>query len=412
MKDFLSVVKELETDFKSQNETLNSYLEIGTSYFLGNELTKAITVFEKAIEEDPKNSGGWIGKSIAHLAQSDPNSINNVDIGDYLERANTNTYKEKISKYLDAITLFYAYQYSQAIKLYIDQTNIAIAEKKAAQVAAVVGLATAAAGGAVASSSKSLTGRFIGYSLLSAGAGVSIKKGFDSFQLENLAKSLYGNAIAQSILSIPLIKKCLEINESSKLKVKEQSQIVLDSWSDSVIQIFKNEKSSFIKSMEEIKVIDNFLDSNKRNEVIAKLDELVYFMDMIGLDKSAEFNKALEIKNAVANLTTKYSEDDLQMISKKRNRVRNTVIVICAGAFWIAGIIGEKSNTENEESGILLLVLLIGGFILNRYYVIKRKKIYKSAGIETFHMDINNIVNDFGSLKLDKNSIDFNLVGL
>lgn len=164
--------------------------------------------------------------------------------------------------------------------------------------------------------------------------------------------------------------------------------------------------------MEEIKVIDNFLDSNKRNEVIAKLDELVYFMDMIGLDKSAEFNKALEIKNAVANLTTKYSEDDLQMISKKRNRVRNTVIVICAGAFWIAGIIGEKSNTENEESGILLLVLLIGGFILNRYYVIKRKKIYKSAGIETFHMDINNIVNDFGSLKLDKNSIDFNLVGL
>ncbi|MBK9718189.1 MAG: hypothetical protein IPO85_11885 [Saprospiraceae bacterium] len=43
-------------------------MELGSSYFAGNEYDKALGIFEKAIEEKPKHSWGWIGKAITHLA--------------------------------------------------------------------------------------------------------------------------------------------------------------------------------------------------------------------------------------------------------------------------------------------------------------------------------------------------------
>ena len=232
MKNILSVIKEVENDFSTNNDTFNSYLELGCGYFSGNEYKKSLGIFEKAIEEEPKNAGGWIGKAIVHLAMTEVAEINTVNINDYIERAAKNTNSTNIQKYLEAITLQYAYQYSAAIKLYIEQTNQAIAEKKAAEVAQAIGLVTAIAGGAIANKSKSFSGTVVGYSMLAGGASAAIKKGFDSFSLDNLSKSLYGNAFAQSIISVPTIQSCYQIYERSAGDLKHNVGVMLESWKD------------------------------------------------------------------------------------------------------------------------------------------------------------------------------------
>jgi len=307
MKAILSVIREVESDFASKNEKFNSYLELGSSYFSGNEYDKALGIFEKAIEEEPKNSGGWIGKAITHLAMSEVANISSVNINDYVERAINNSDKVKIEKYLQAITLHYGYQYSAAIKLYIEQTNQAIAEKKEAQVAAVIGMATAVAGGAIANKSKSFTGTFIGYSLLAGGAG---------------AKSLYGNAFAQSILSVPTIQSCHNIYEGSEGDLKHNVGVILDSWKESVIYLFQNEKANFIKLLNELNDTDKLLNPEIRNSVQEKMDEILYFMDMIGMDKSSDFKKAGQIKNVMLGFTQNFSDDQISEIKKKRDNCR------------------------------------------------------------------------------------------
>ena len=63
MNKVLSIINNIEIDFKSNDEKFNSFLQLGSSYFAGNEFPKALNIFEKAIEENPKNPGGWIGKA-------------------------------------------------------------------------------------------------------------------------------------------------------------------------------------------------------------------------------------------------------------------------------------------------------------------------------------------------------------
>lgn len=67
MNEILSVIKNIENEYRSKNKKLNSYLEVGSRFFSGNEYSKALGIFEQAIAEEPKNSDDWIGKAIIHL---------------------------------------------------------------------------------------------------------------------------------------------------------------------------------------------------------------------------------------------------------------------------------------------------------------------------------------------------------
>ncbi|MBK9718188.1 MAG: hypothetical protein IPO85_11880 [Saprospiraceae bacterium] len=70
--------------------------------------------------------------------------------------------------YLLAITLHYGYQYSSAIKLYIEQADQSIAEKKKSSSCGCNRYGKSGSSwGAIANNSKSFTGTFIGYSSIS-----------------------------------------------------------------------------------------------------------------------------------------------------------------------------------------------------------------------------------------------------
>jgi tetratricopeptide (TPR) repeat protein len=407
METLRSVIKSVASDFKSDNENLDAYLELGTSYFAGNELKKALGHFENAIEEDPKNAGGWIGKAITHLAMTSVVEINTINIQDYIEKAILYTDESTIKKYLEAITLHYGFQFASAIKLYINQANQAIAEKKKAQVAAVVGLATAVAGGVVAKNSKSFTGSFIGYGMLAGGTGVTIKSGYDSFSLDQLSKSLYGNALAQAIISVSTMQSCYQIYEYSNGDLKQNVEFILDSWKDSVLFLFVNEKSNFLKLVNELSDTDKFLDKGKRLEVHNKIDEILYFMDMIGLDDSADFEHVKQLKAVVVSFAEQFSEEKIEAIENKRKKTQTGC---CIASFIILFIVGSLGKRLPAESSIPGLFTIVGAVLIYRYYNKKREKINNETGMSEVHRNINQITIGFQKISIDKNAIDLKML--
>lgn len=409
MNESLKLIKNIESDFYSNNEKFNSFLELGSSYFIGNEYDKAVAIFEKAIELEPKNSGGWIGKAITHLASAGTVEINSVNISDYIEKAKLNSDKFKIQKYLEAITLHYGYQYAVSIKQYIEQTNQAIAEKKKAQVAAVIGLATAVAGGAIANQSKSITGTFIGYSMLTGGAGVTIKKGYDTFSLDKLSKSLYGNALAQSILSGPTIQACHQILENSSGDLKQNASDILNTWKDSVIYLFQNEKIHFLGLVEEMSNIDNLLDKSKRTEIQSKIDEILYFMDMIGLDKSADFNTVLRIKGIIESFSDDFNDEEIESIAKKRKNTKFWTLAIILGGLALIGHFDEKGMMP--DSSFLIFSILIGFYLVYRYFRKKRNDLSEQTGLSGIQREISLVKAEMSAVKIENHEINLNLLG-
>lgn len=410
MNKVLSIINNIEIDFKSNDEKFNSFLQLGSSYFAGNEFPKALNIFEKAIEENPKNPGGWIGKAFTHLAMTELSEINSVNINNYVERAISNSEIGKMEKYLESITLFYGYQFAGAIRLYINQTNQAIVEKKKAQVAAVIGLATAVAGGAIANKSKSFSGTFVGYSMLAGGAGVTIKKGYDSFSLDQLAKSLYGNALAQTIISISAIKECHEIYTKSSGVKKENIEEILNSWKESVIFLFRKEKESFIQLLNELVKTSNLIEKDKILEFQNKIDEILYFMDVIGLDNSSDVNKLKDIKNIINEMINSYGSEKLETIAKKRKNLLFITILVTFGILALLQNISEK-NLPNDSPipGILIIGII---YLSYRYYKSKSKSINNKYGLSEIQNNLTSISKKLNEINITLNEIDMKLIGI
>lgn len=411
MKKILAVIKNIESDFKSENDKLNSFLELGTSYFIGNEFDKALGIFEKAIEEDPRNAGGWIGKAISHLAMTEVSKINSIDIYDYIQKGLNNTDELTIKKYLEAITLQYGYQFAAAIRLYIIQTNQAIAEKKNAQVAAVVGLTTAVIGGVVGGKSKGFAGTFIGYSMLTGGTAVTIKKGYDSFTLDQLSKSLYGNALAQAIISVPTMQSCFQIFQYSNGDEKDIAEAILDSWKESAIYLFKNEKEEFLKLVSELNHTDHFLDKEKRIAVQNKIDEILYFMDMIGLDESASFKQVKALKNNILSFTENFTAENIEAIINKRKKAQTGCSVVGMAIMLVIFFMDEAKLFTNR-SPVPGLVLIAGAILVFRYYATKLKKINDKSGVAEVQTIIKQIVTKFKRIVIKKDNIDLKSLGI
>jgi hypothetical protein len=414
MKELLSVIKEVEKDFKSSKEKLNSYLEIGSSYFLGKEYKKAINTFEKAIGLDSKNAGGWLGKAMSQLAQAESTEINSLEIGEYIQRAQENCDLEKFSKYLTAITLYYSYQYAAAIKFYIEQSNQAEVDKQEARKDAVVGMLVASVGGAIANNSKSASNRFIGYGMLAGGGGYAIKNGYDSFNLGKLASSLYGNAMAQTILSIPIIKQCHKIKLISSDDVHQNSNAILDAWRESVIYLFKNEKLNLIKSLETLHDTDTLLDSSKRMAVLLELDEFIYFMDCIGLDESANMTKTRDIKKVLSEM--KFADEIVNKRSKaKAGCIIFPIVIFLILAFIIGSFIddyGVMSDVLDSVAKILLICFIVWLILFSLHSINKLKTLNQSLGLDLIQSEINTLINEFKAITINKSEIDLEKIGV
>ena len=68
MKQLLSYAKNIEKDFKTNNNDYNSKLELGISSLATGDYEKAKNMFDGAIELDSSQPSGWLAKAFAEIA--------------------------------------------------------------------------------------------------------------------------------------------------------------------------------------------------------------------------------------------------------------------------------------------------------------------------------------------------------
>jgi len=423
MEILKGIVPNIAKDFSSDDEKFNSLLELGETYFRGNEYDKSISAYEKAIKENPKNSGGWLGKALCHLATTEVIGINEVDVKAYLDSALKYGDQSTLEKYLVGVTLFYSYNYAAAIKLLIDQTNKAIAEKKVANVMAVVSLATAVAGGAVANKSKSATGKFIGYGMLTGGAGMTMKKGFDSFKLDQLAKSTYGNALAQTLVSVPSIIQCYRIYSQAIGDLKENTGVIISSWKKSVAYLFQNEKEQLINKLGElgkersnsdiltIKYIPALLNKSKVNEVKIKLDEILYFMDMVGLDNCDDFQSIKSVKSVFDEFNSSFDESRTNELIDEFKKEKKRFFVIESFLFFLLLMISENENATTISNVFGISIIALVAWMAFKYYSFA-KNFESDSGLDEMHKRMVTIIKEVKSVEVHEDEFDLNLLGV
>jgi len=428
MEILKGIVPNITNDFSTDDEKFNSLLELGETYFSGNEFDKSLSAYEKAVQENPKSSGGWLGKALSHLASADVIGINEVDVKAYLDSAIKYGDQKVIEKYLIGVTLYYSYNYAAAIKLLIDQTNQAIAEKKRAQIQAVVGLATSVIGGSIANKSKGSFGKMVGYSMLAGGGGVTVKKGFDSFKLDQLSKSLYGNALAQTLVSVPVIKQCNEILKSATGDLHHNTSVILESWKESVIYLFQNEKLHFVETIKKLENVDILLNDDWRADLERKVDEMLYFMDMVGLDESNDYRAVMSIKKSISSFKEKFSKKKRADILSAKSKLKeqgdiwfNVVIWAVPALAVCAAFLGKMLGIDLDSNdfvdgvgtfiGISFVVSIVVGYRLWIKYSRKKAEINSDAGLDIVETEINQIMTKINSVQINRNEFDLNLLG-
>jgi tetratricopeptide (TPR) repeat protein len=427
LKIDLSIIIDIEKDFVSNNAQYNSYLDLAASQFAVKEYDKAVQLYEKAIELDSKNAGAWIGCAIANLEKTKFQEIGSLQIDNFLSRAKNNTDAATYAKYIDPITLYCANQNVLAINFFIDASNRAIAEKKVAEIAATIGMVAAIAGGVVAKNSKSLTGTLVGYSMLTGGAGYSIKKGFASFDLDKLAKSTYGNALAQLILSVPIIQQCDTLHISATDTKKQSIEQILEDWKKAVIYLYNNEKRGLLANLELFKDEKNIVNKAFTDDVSEKTDRMIYLMDMVGLDNAVDFKHFVNIKNDINDLIKNFSPQTASSFENK-NLVTGCLVapILYFLAFIIPAIIvspiyeaiygKEVSNFSESQRGYWIYTFLVFWLISSAsvYMWTKKrgKKISDDLGISDVQSKATSIITQFQSINIEPNEIDLKLLGI
>ena len=247
--------------------------------------------------------------------------------------------------------------------------------------------------------------------MLAGGAGVTLKKGYDSFTLDQLSKSLYGNALAQAIISVPTMQSCYQIYQNSHGDLKENVEVILDSWKDSVIFLFTNEKIIFLKLVDELRDTDKFLDTEKRVAVQNKIDEILYFMDMIGLDESADFEQVKQLKIVIISFAEDFTKAKIEAIVNRRKKTQTGCGIVATAVMMVIYFMDNAKIFENK-SPIPGLILIVGAILIYRYYSKKRKKINDASGMSDVHSNINQITSEFQKISIEKHAIDLKSLGI
>jgi hypothetical protein len=150
---------------------------------------------------------------------------------------------------------------------------------------AILGAGLGVIGAVVGSSSKSLMGKVAGYSMLGSGVGISIHQSMDKVNFKRLKNSAFGEAIAQTYISVPIISFCYQTHTNTTDKdFKANLKVVLDSWKDSVFDLYEWLRSDLIHR--------HLLTDQERSHRLIMID----FLDMVGLNESEAF-QFLEKRN-------------------------------------------------------------------------------------------------------------------
>jgi hypothetical protein len=411
MKELLNPIRTLEKDYHSQDPEFVSKLEFGESLLLSGDYTSATEQFNKAIELDTKNPGGWIGRAIAEICETSSEEIFSVNVDEYLNRAKSLDASENIIKYTALACGLIAFKHSSAIKSHIQLQQQALANKKVAQANAIVGGAMAVLGGAIASNSKGTFSKVVGYSLLGTGAGMGISNLLSASQFGDISNSIYKNALAHCFISIPIISYCNNILSSlPSSDFKSNMSVVINSWKDSVHYLYTTEKEQLLTRLKSLVSDDEKL--NKaiiENGKIQEIREFHIFIDMIGLDNTELFKETDELDKRIEQFIAGLDSESLKEASEISPWQTGCgvffVLAMILGASVEMGLLTEGGSVYEIIMWTGLALMIYVGVKLSR----KKKRIFKD--LDPVKKEVNDVIKKLESYEFLTSDVDMSALG-
>jgi len=349
MKELLKYAKNLELDFNHPDPNYRSKMDLAITSLVTGEYGKAKELFDRAIEIDSLFPSAWLGKTFAEIALVDDEGFNSINIDEYIERATKNNID--IINYKVAITGCLAYRHAAIIKKSILLVEEALKAAEEAKKKKRKAAATAVIGSAFVGKESSITSNIIGSSMIIGGTGVYVKAGLEEKEFEKLGKSLYAGALLQTYVSVPIIKlgetlfDRLENND-----LKHNYLIVLGSWKDSVIYLYKKQREQLIATIQNLNLNDAVtIESLLGNpEKIQAIGEFKAFLKIVGLQNHKVF---YVLDKLFKEQLPKYFNNPEAKAALEKAKTYQNISAYIGGGFVVIGIlslfvIGGSDNLE------------------------------------------------------------------
>lgn len=405
MIELLKFSKFLETDFINQNSTYQSKMDLAISSLVTGDYIKSKNMFDAAIEIDSQFPSAWLGKAFSEIALVSDENFNSLTIDEYLNRAQRTS--ENILKYKVAIAGCLAYRHAVIIKNSVLAVEEALRQKKEAEKAKAIAVATAVAGSMFTGKGKSIGSNIVGGALIAGGTASAIQSHLKAKELEVLGNSIYTAALSQTYLSTPIINLCGSLeNQIEDLNLKSNFNVVLNSWKDSVIYLYNKQREQLVARLKKFNadsaesIQKLLLDPNSIQEV----GEFVAFMKIIGLSEHKIFGTINKLFKET--LPAHFSNPEALAELEKANKKQKTGIGI-GSAIFIVGFLSIYSDYVQREDNQWLPWLLdfigigVGFWLMQKARTTEMKefeKVFKEA------------LNEINSINITKDDFNFNLI--
>lgn len=401
MKELLKYAKNLEADFNHPDSSYRSKMDLAITSLVTGEYGKAKELFDRAIEIDSLFPSAWLGKTFAEIALVDDEGFNSINIDEYIERATKNNID--IINYKVAITGCLAYRHAAIIKKSILLVEEAIKEAEKAKKKKAKGAVTTVIGSAFVGKDHSITSNIIGSSMIVGGVGVYAKGKLDEREFEKLGKSLYSGALIQTYLSVPIIKlgetlfDRLENND-----LKHNYLIVLGSWKDSVIYLYKKQREQLIATIQNLNLNDAVtIESLLGNpEKIQAIGEFKAFLKIVGLQNHKVF---YVLDKLFKEQLPKYFNNPEAKAALEKAKTYQNISAYIGGGFVVIGILSLFVIGGSDNLAFIpWLIDLVGiGGGMGLYFAIVSKE------MKAFTKDKNHAIKEIETTQITHH--DFNL---
>lgn len=405
MKELLKFSKFLEHDFVNSDPSYQSKMDLAISSLVTGDYSKAKNMFDSAIEIDSQFPSAWLGKAFSEIALVEDEQFNSLTIDEYLNRAMRTS--DNILKYKVAIAGCLAFRHAIIIKKCVIAVEEALKQKKEAERAKSIAIATAVAGTMFTGKNKSIGSNIVGGALIAGGASHAMKSHLKAKELELLGNSIYTSALSQTYLSTPIIQLCGTLESSiDDSDLKQNFNVVIDSWKESVIYLYNKQRDQLVERLKKFRVseAENIQKLLNDPNSIQEVGEFVAFMKIIGLSN----HKIFDLLNKLFTETLPLHFDNPEAITalegaKKKQQIAYGILgfMVAIGFFSI-----YTDYVQKDDNAWIPWALDISGIIVG--VVLSQKA--RTTEMKDFEKIYSQAIIDINSISITQNDFNLNLI--
>jgi len=339
----------------TKEENIKSIIEMAISYLREEQYDKALTAFEKVLENDTTIASAWIGRAYVFILKSINGEMELKEdlINEYVEKGLALCDQKNEQALIDVKTIltslfldYYLKNINEIVTLSMnkrEEAQVADFKKKLSQFGAI-------AGAVIGATSKGRLSNTLGWGTAVAGYANAVNEENKANKLNEIGESTYSIAIKFTISTIPLVANLHKTRKQTSNLIHEKLNITLDNWK-STIKFLYTEQANRIVFISDNKI--NKINKLMKNANLLKQEnqELNIFFE--------EDNFLQEIKNFIT-LT-----DEVGLDNHKCYQILTSVEKDIKEIGSVDKIIKEmKSNEWSRRLYMILSIFMISGIAL------------------------------------------------